>query len=72
MSLNPPATLSPGTGGAPEGEDLRVLDLLGPLRPQAGHDRLVAQLRGSSASSNGSSMMNIEPKFEPLACCTKE
>ena len=32
----------------------------------------VSRSAGLVRLSNGSSTMNIEAKFEPLACCTKE
>ena len=72
MILKPPATPSPGIGGAPKTSDLRVLDFLAPLPAQSGHDGRVAQLRACGASSNGSSMMNIEAKFELFACSTND
>ncbi len=71
MSLNPPATLSPGMGGAPKASTCASLT----CRAHCGRNRAMMASSLSSGSfrwENGSRVMNIEPKFEPLAPCTKE
>ena len=72
MNLNPPATLKPGIGGAPKASTCASLT----CRAQIGRSRAMIASSLSSRRprrfSNGSRVMNIEPKLEPLADCTKE
>ena len=72
MILKPPATPRPGIGDELRTRDHRILDPLGILLPQPGHDVVGVPSSGDACrSSNGSRTMNIEPKLELLACKQK-